>query len=230
MSPRLRRLDAAAKTPPRAAHRTASLPFSADRRRRLWHLLVVLALVSAACGGDSGSGSAPFGGEEFGLSMGELSDRAERGEQLIGECMAEAGFEYVPVDFGTIREAMTSDKSAPGMSGSEFRASSATASRPRPTSRSCRKDVARRNIRIFDALPPADQMAYLRTLYGDDAEATWAYALELEDFSRTGGCTRAAAEALFTPEELTQVYLNPQMPSSRRTSGYRTPWPSSPSA
>jgi hypothetical protein len=65
------------------------------------------------------------------------------------------------------------------------------------------------NLRIFEDLPEADRTAYLRTLYGDHADATWAYSLKLEDMSRTGGCTRSAAEQLFTPQELTASYFNP---------------------
>ena len=35
-------------------------------------------------------------------------------------------------------------------------------------------------------------------------------ALETEDFSRTGGCTRQAIEANFTPEQMNTSYLSPK--------------------
>ncbi|MEZ4681665.1 MAG: hypothetical protein R2932_46380 [Caldilineaceae bacterium] len=56
---------------------------------------------------------------------------------------------------------------------------------------------------------PADQVAYTRTLFGAYPQATLAVSLEAENFSLTGGCTRAAVEQLFTPGELAATYMNP---------------------
>ena len=184
-------------------------------------------LALAACGGSSPSsisptGSAsdsasptssgdspPYGTEEFGLTYADLTDRAEQGEVIIGECMGEAGFEYVPVDFATIRDAMTSDKTAPGLSGTEFRREFGYGISTQPDKPIVVLSQGADNERIFNDLPESDQVAYERTLHGTDPETTWAYAIELEDFSRTGGCTRTAAEALFTPEEMLATYFNP---------------------
>ena len=52
-------------------------------------------------------------------------------------------------------------------------------------------------------------MAYDHALLGEDREATFAQSVEAEDFSKTGGCTRQAVEQVFTPQELTQAYINP---------------------
>lgn len=181
-------------------------------RRCLGAAGITLALTLAACGGsgsNNGSDAPRFGSEEFGLTLKELVAKAEAVEKLIGECMTEAGFEYVPNDFDTIRRAMTSDKSAPGLSESEFRSEfgyGITTQFPKPI---VTLGLGEENGRIRDALPPADQVAYDRTLLGDDPEAVFAYALEAEDFSRTGGCTRTAVEQQFTRKELTTTYLNP---------------------
>lgn len=150
-----------------------------------------------------------YGAEEFGLTMKVLTSRAESVEQLIGECMAAAGFEYVPVDFTTIRRAMTSDKSAPGMSSGEYLRQFGHGITTQPEKPIVRIGLGDRNRSILDALPETDQVAYLRTLFGEDTNATLAFALESEDFSRTGGCTRAAIEQVFEAHELSSTYFNP---------------------
>jgi hypothetical protein len=167
------------------------------------------ALIVSACGSAGGGAGSGYGGEEFGLTYRQLAERAEQVEAAIGRCMAEAGFEYVPVAFNTIREAMTSDKSSPGMSGSEFIRRfgfGITTQIDKPIVSIGRGED---NVRIVENLSEADRIAYLRTLYGDNPDATFAYGLEDEDFSRTGGCTREAIEQFFEPEELAATYMNP---------------------
>ena len=63
------------------------------------------------------------GSEEFGMTKEELVKSIEDVEALIAICMREAGFEYLPVDYLTARQAMTADKSAPGLSDEEYAAS-----------------------------------------------------------------------------------------------------------
>lgn len=150
-----------------------------------------------------------YGTEEFGLTMAELTRRIEEAEALIGRCMADAGFEYIPVDFSTIRRAMTSDKSAPGLSEAEYRAQYGHGITTQPDKPIVTIGLGEQNQRILDGLSEADRVAYERTLWGTDRTATFAFALESENFSRTGGCTRAAVEQLFTPEEMATTYFNP---------------------
>lgn len=150
-----------------------------------------------------------FGGEEFGLSQQELGERSEAVEAAIGGCMAAAGFEYSPVDFGTISRAMSSDKSAPGLSTSEFVAEygfGISTQFDKPIVELSLGDV---NLQIVDNLGEADRVAYLRTLFGEHTDATYAFALETENFSRTGGCTRQAVEQSFTEAEMSASYFNP---------------------
>jgi hypothetical protein len=47
------------------------------------------------------------------------------------------------------------------------------------------------------------------TPFGEYADATFAVGLETEDFSRTGGCTRAAIEQVFGSEVLNLTYYSP---------------------
>jgi len=70
--------------------------------------------------------------------------------------------------------------------------------------------LGKQNVQIFSNLSPADQIAYNHTLFGDKQDATFAVAIETEDFSRTGGCTRAAIEQVFTTEQLNISYRNPK--------------------
>lgn len=158
------------------------------------------------------------GSEEFGLSKQELVDYIEQIETLIAQCMNDAGFEYVAVDYNTVRRGMTSDKSLPGYSEAqfmrEFGFGISTLYDGNPPQLSSQETAAKiglgeQNARIFAALSPADQIAYNRTLFGEYPAATLAVGLETENFSLTGGCTRQAIEQLFTPDELSATYMNP---------------------
>lgn len=204
-------------------------PFTGDTRDRLrimplmawrgYHLIWILSLVLglAACGGvhdssaptASGNKDGPLGSDEFGLTREQLVSRVEGVEDLIGKCMAAAGFEYVPVDFATMRSAMTSDKSAPGLSQAEFYQQYGYGITTQFDKPIVRLGLGEENLRLREALSEADRIAYDRTLLGDDPEAVFAYALEAEDFSRTGGCTRQAVEEQFSAEEVAQTYFNP---------------------
>ena len=56
----------------------------------------------------------------------------------------------------------------------------------------------------------ASRVAYNRTLFGENTDAAFAVALDRENFSRTGGCTRKAIEQVFQPEQLKTTYYNPK--------------------
>lgn len=160
------------------------------------------------------------GTEEFGMTKEELVESIETVESLIAACMSEAGFEYFPVDYLTVRKAMTSDKSAAGLSDEEYRAAFGYGISTRLEVADAPPQFAgpdtvvqiglgEQNIEIFKNLSEADQEAYNHTLFGENTDATFAYTLEDEDFSETGGCTRAAIEQVFTPEEMSASYYNP---------------------
>lgn len=162
--------------------------------------------------------SKPFP-KEFGLTTEELVEKIEAVEPLIAECMNEAGFEYIPVDYLTIRKAMTSDKSAPGLSHEEYAAAFgygistqldiADLPPQLATDTIVQIGLGEQNVQIFKNLPEADQEAYNHTLFGENTQATFAYTLEAEDFSETGGCTRAAIEQVFSPEQMEASFYNP---------------------
>lgn len=169
----------------------------------------VLSAAEASKAAAEANAGRQVGGEEFGLTMEQLAERSDAVEESIGACMAEAGFEYFPVDFGEIRRAMTSDKSAPGLSGSEFIEQYGFGITTQFDKPMVELSLGEQNRRIVDNLGEADRVAYLRTLYGENTDATYAAGLETENLSRTGGCTRSAIEAHFRPEELSASYFNP---------------------
>lgn len=159
-----------------------------------------------------------MGSEEFGLSKQELVDSIERVETLIAQCMNEAGFEYIAVDYNTVRRGMVADKSLPGYSEAqfmrEFGFGISTMYTGKPPQLSdldtpAKIGLGEQNARLFASLSPTDQVAYTRTLLGEHPDATLAVSLEAENFSLTGGCTRKAIEQVFSPEELSATYLNP---------------------
>jgi hypothetical protein len=133
--------------------------------------------------------------------------------------MNEAGFEYIAVDYNTVRRGMVADKSLPGLSERQFFnqhgfgiSTLYTGLPPQLADQTipAKIGLGKQNVEIFQNLSVADQVAYNRTLFGDNSHATFAVAIETEDFSRTGGCTLAAIEQVFTPEQLSTTYLNPK--------------------
>ena len=159
------------------------------------------------------------GTEEFGLTPRELAQAIEKVEELISKCMREEGFQYVAADYRTVRAGMTADKRLPGLSEEEFinkhgygLATLYTGQPPQLATGYSpgRVGLGERNIQYFRSLSPADQVAYNRALLGQNTNVTFAIALEMENFSNTGGCTRSAVGQVFKPEQLTASYYNPQ--------------------
>ena len=178
-------------------------------------LAVLFAPVMATAQAPKGLGT-----EEFGMSPRELVQAIEKTEELIARCMGEQGFKYVAADHSTVRAGMSADKSLPGLSEEEFVSrygfgvSTFYTGLPPQLSTGyspARVGLGERNVQIFRALSPADQVAYNRALLGEeDVHSTFAVALEIEDLSRTGGCTRKAVSEVFKPDQLKASHYNPQ--------------------
>jgi len=160
-----------------------------------------------------------IGTEEFGMSPRELVQAIENTEELIVRCMRDQGFEYVAADYNTVRAGMSADKKMPGLSEEEFIARHGfglstlyTGLPPQlaPDTSPARVGLGERNIQIFRALSPADRVAYNRALLGEDTSATFAVALEIEDLSRTGGCTRKSVSQVFKADQLKASHYNPK--------------------
>lgn len=195
------------------------------RSVRLFLMSIFLLIFMAACGArpfaSSGSpnvqGPIP-GKEEFGMTREQLYTAIENVEAEISKCMSEAGFEYVAVDYNTVRNGMIADKSLPGMNEGRFVREygygistlyTGLAPQLSELRTPAQIGLGEQNVQIYVNLSPADQVAYSHTLFGEHPDATFAVALETEDLSRTGGCTRTAIEKFFTPEQMTSTYFNP---------------------
>ena len=179
-------------------------------------LAVLLTLSTAAAQTQAPKG---LGTEEFGMSPRELVQAIEKTEELIARCMQEQGFKYVAADHNTVRAGMAADKRLPGLSEEEFVSrygfgvSTFYTGLPPQLSTDyspARVGLGERNVQIFRGLSPADQVAYNRALFGEDVISTFAVALETEDLSRTGGCTRKAVAETFKPDQLKASHYNPQ--------------------
>lgn len=178
---------------------------------------------SAAASADGGSGQAgakeELGTEEFGLSKRALHDAVEKVELLIAQCMREQGFEYVAADYVTVKKGMSADKKLPGVSEEEFIANHgfgvSTLYTGLPPQLSdgyspAKVGLGERNVDIYKNLSATDQAAYNRALLGENLEATFAFGMETEDFSRCGGCTHKAVEQVFQIERLKASFYNPK--------------------
>ena len=176
--------------------------------------LAAVAMLAACGGGGSspaGTSTSPTGQapEEFGLSLSELSTRIEKTESMIADCMTAAGFQYIALDFVSIKEAMDSDQTAPGLSSDDFIAQFGLGITTQFDQPIVTFGAGPQNAAYLAGLAASDQVAFQRALWGDSTEWNHAHALEAEDFSQTGGCTRTAAEANYSPDEITTAYVNP---------------------
>ncbi len=160
-----------------------------------------------------------MGTEEFGMTPKQLVAAVTKVETLIAKCMRDQGFDYVAVDYQTVRRGMNADKTLPGMSTKEFFAkhgfglSTLYTGDPPQLAKGYspgREGLGERNVQAFARLPAADQVAYNRALLGENTSATFANSLEQENFSQTGGCTRKAVSQAFKATELAASYYNPK--------------------
>jgi len=164
-------------------------------RRLLAWVAVVTAGASlvAACGSDSTSAADDVPVEEqLGLESAGIIQRQAKAESLIRDCMKTKGFEYVPVDPVAQQADLVGQT---GLSDEDFAAQYGYGL---TTLYEQRKRLGGGpNAAYRASLAPTDQAAYDRTLYGDDVSATFSVALDTGDYSRLGGCTKDATNAVF---------------------------------
>lgn len=162
-------------------------------------VLGVALSVSACGGGDSASStqqsskrqaSGPVE-DQLGFDTAGIMARQSRVEADIRECMKAQGFDYVPIDPFAQRAAVTGvsrlsdedflDQFGYGISTLWGRGGS----------------QADPNQRLRAGLSAADRRAYDRALWGENPGATFQAAVDSGDFTKLGGCTRKATEAVF---------------------------------
>ena len=181
-------------------------------RRTLLVASLALGALTVACGSSapsSSGGPAATAPEEFGLSRAALATRIEKTEGLIAKCMTDAGFQYIALDFVTIKKAMDSDQTARGVSSDEYVKQFGLGITTQFNQPIVAFGAGQENNTYLEGLPPSDQVAFKRTLWGESPDWNHARAIENEDFSQTGGCTRTAAEQTYSSTEISGGYVNP---------------------
>jgi hypothetical protein len=175
-------------------------------------VLAAVAVSLSSCGTTAQerrqSGELP-GIKEFGLTEEEFTARVEETQALIAECMAAAGFEYIPVDVKTIEAAQARMRTEPGYTRRTYKEKwglGVTTRFDNPV----RDTGLGPNLEIYEGLPEAERIAYERTLWGENPDADFAFTLDEEDFSDTDGCTREAVAQVFTKAQLKGAYVNPK--------------------
>ncbi len=184
-------------------------------------LIVTVGLVAVACGSDSttveaGSETSDiatelgFGTREFGLTDVEWTAAVESVQAEIATCMAEAGFEYIPADVDTVELAMKSIRNEEGVTAQEYKTQWGYGVTTRFDNVAKQIELGEQNLAIYESLSATDQVAYDRTLYGEDSDATFSFQFDEENFEPVGGCTLQAIEASFTEEQLDSNFVNPK--------------------
>jgi hypothetical protein len=188
-------------------------------RRNLVLALVTGVLTVAAaggCGGGSPSGAEGTrraglpGIKEFGLTEEQFAEKVERTQSHMAKCMADAGFEYVPVNVKTIELAQKYVRYDPQSTRHDYHAKWGYGETTRFDEPSRTVGLGPQNLRLYQGLPAGEQEAYDRTLFGPDRHADFVFTLDEEDFSTTGGCTRQAVAAVFRPDQVDGTFLNPK--------------------
>jgi hypothetical protein len=162
--------------------------------------LLGAALGPAACGGGDERTSAkptpaktPAGDveDQLGFDTAGIMARQSRVEAAVRDCMKAEGFDYVPIDPLAQRAALTGSSR---LSDEDFLQQfgygiSTLWGRGKPQ--------ADPNLRLRASLGAADRQAYDRVLWGENRGATFTEAVDTGNFTRLGGCTREATEAVF---------------------------------
>jgi hypothetical protein len=181
--------------------------------RRVLSAVAAVGLMCSACGGatEPRQQSAELPGiKEFGLTEEQFGTRIEKVESTVAKCMAAAGFEYVPVDVATVEKAQQYVRADPDVSREDYHRRWGYGETTRFDDPVRTVGLGPQNLQIFNSLPKPDQVAYNRTLFGENPDMTFVWALDEEDFSETGGCTRKGAAAAFTPSQMSGSFENPK--------------------
>jgi hypothetical protein len=155
--------------------------------------VVALGLLAACGGGGDDEAEAQSLDEQVGLDGNAVFERQAKAENLIQQCMARQGFEYVPVDPREQEAALTG---ARGLSKDDFEEQYGYGITTLYEQR-LEQAASNPNTRIRNTLTESERIAYDRTLNGGDPTATFAVALDTGDFSHLGGCLREATEQVF---------------------------------
>jgi hypothetical protein len=129
--------------------------------------------------------------DQLGFDTAGIMARQSRVEADIHECMKAQGFDYVPVDPFAQRAAVTG---VSRLSDTDFLKQFGYGISTLWGRGGVQADP---NDRLRASLGPADRRAYDRALWGENPGATFQAAVDSGDFTKLGGCTLKATEAVF---------------------------------
>jgi hypothetical protein len=129
--------------------------------------------------------------DQLGFDTAGIMARQSRVEADIRECMKAQGFDYVPIDPFAQRAAVTG---VSRLSDEDFLKQFGYGISTMWGRGGAQADP---NQTLRKSLSPADRRAYDSALWGDNPGATFQAAVDSGDFTKLGGCTRKATEAVF---------------------------------
>lgn len=149
----------------------------------------------AGCGGDKADAAknAERLEEQIGIDDDGIRLKQTSAENLMRDCMKTQGFDYVPQDPAAQEAALLDGRE---MSKEDFEKQYGYGITTLYEQRH-KQAVAGPNKAIRDSLSEADRKAYDKSLYGDDATATFVDAIDTGDYSRLGGCIKVATDKVF---------------------------------
>ena len=159
-------------------------------------IVLAAALFASGCSGDGEKTNLE---NQLGLGLEGTLAREVKVEAFLRQCMKTQGFEYVAVD-PVARLTGLAGKS--GLDEEEFEKQFGYGVTTLYEQR--RNLAADPNTAIRNKLSAAEQAAYNRALYGANADATFAVAVDTGDYSRLGGCTKSATETVFGGPQVLQ--------------------------
>lgn len=190
------------------------------KRCSLWMLVALLLVGCAGGGGGGGEETAAESATDVGplgefLGYGDedeqdFADQSRRVEELVVACMAEQGFEYLPVeypDFADDPAFAAREDLSPAEYASEYGYGYFTAGMEEQEG----PEFTDPNSELVEALGPAEQEAYYLALYGEQAEFDpEAEEEEVVEYGFGGGCQGEASEEVYggggAQEELNPAY------------------------
>lgn len=149
----------------------------------------------SGCGGgkaDAAKNDEPLE-EQIGIDDDGIRLKQTAAENLVRDCMKTQGFDYVPQDPAAQQAALVGGRN---LSKEDFEKQYGYGITTLYEQRR-QLAVAGPNKAIRDSLSEADRKAYDHALHGDDPTATFTDALDTGDYSRLGGCIKAATDQVF---------------------------------
>jgi hypothetical protein len=176
------------------------------RKQALPAAIAALALL-AGCGGGGDTSTGPSatldvseGGssieDKLGFTRTGVNAAQAQVENDIARCMKEQGFDYLPSDPVAAQAALTGKSNLTDTEFEQLFGYGISTLYDRGTSQS------NPNAATRQGMSEADRRAWDRALYGENVGETFRLAVDTGDFTKLGGCTKTAADAVLGGSQL----------------------------